>query len=180
LDAELKKSTKTTIFYLERSHRTETEMADTLIAEQQPKPVFEYRQPPAKRRKFMRKRTSDDEDDSLSKPQSHTDTDSAPHTNNCHDKRSAIEEDGGLGANASSLAELARLRKKAARSRQGLQLAVPTVKPTETKKDKDDGGGDEMSDERKEEERIKEEELARITGRFTQQTGQILDVDKHM
>lgn len=156
-------------------------MSDTLAVEQQQTPVFEYRQPPAKRRKFIRKRAaSDDEDDSLSKPQSPNTslpTSIGSSTDNLHP---TDENDEGLGANVSSLAELARLRKKAARSRQGLQLAVPIAKAVEKKKDEDDATEEGMTDEKKEEERIKAEELARITGRFTQQTGQILDVDKHM
>jgi hypothetical protein len=156
-------------------------MTDTLMAEQKPAPVFEYRQPPAKRRKFMRKRAgSDSEDESHSKPQMQSGNNVGLHDTNTDELQTGKDDDEGLGAHVSSLAELARLRKKAARSRQGLQLAVPTVKPTEAKKVKDCGGGDEISDEKKEEERLKAEELARITGRFTQQTGQILDVDKHM
>ncbi|RPA83581.1 hypothetical protein BJ508DRAFT_413258 [Ascobolus immersus RN42] len=152
-------------------------MADTLVAEQEPTAVFEYRQPPTKRRKFLRKRaSSDDEDENTPKVQSQGDGSISQNTSGGASK----DEDEGLGANVSSLAELARLRKKAARSRQGLQLAVPTVIPTESSKEKDSGCGDEVSDEKREEERLKAEELARITGRFAKQTGQILDVDKHM
>lgn len=75
----------------------------------------------------------------------------------------------------SNLASILRLRKKQSRPKRGLDIAelVPKVSSTDPASETPYQEDEEARD-------AAEQELAAVVNRFTHQTGQVLDVDKHM
>lgn len=165
------------------SHQLPTQSDDEMISKQQTinnikqmaeavsnaeSPVtFQYKAPSSRKRKFLRQRDYDDEEPAASNPTlvAAASTASATGTITISEPSTKAKNLDNEGEQP-SLVDIAKLRKKS-RSRQGLQLTVDTPK----------SGG---NGERNVKEGAKKAEFEVIGNRFTHQTGQVLDVDKHM
>lgn len=138
-----------------------------------PSPItFEYKAPPFKKRKFLRQRNVDEDEDRSKSPEQTATSTSNSGTTNLNETKARDSDSKARDEEPESdlsLAEITKLRKKNARIRQGLQLTVPT--PSGKEQDQPQNASEEGK---------RNAEIVAITNRFTHQTGQVLDVDKHM
>lgn len=121
--------------------------------------------PPPKKRKFIRRRA--DNDDTL--PETIQSTPPPP-------PESAVSPSPPADSEAPDLSTILRLRKKLTRPR-GLEVTAHKPTPQTNAAAPHLSPDDEAAASKAAEE---EEELQAVVNRFTHQTGQILDVDKHM
>lgn len=137
--------------------------------------------PPFKKRKFIRRRNEgDDSNDSetITTKTATTITAAAAQIPLSPSPPAHSPQPSEENSDAPNLSEILRLRKKITRTstRRGLEVTAPkpipiTISPTATHVPEDDAAAKEAAEEA---------ELQAVVNRFTHQTGQILDVDKHM
>lgn len=141
-----------------------------------PANLFEYRHT-AKKRRFIRKRDADtEENETASEGLQPSATSDAPGTNGEASSGEARNGDAmevdGEEEKGLSLAEILRRRRKPNRPK-GLDVVTPVPRISREPDSEAPPSEDEAVKET-------DQELQAVVNRFTHQTGQILDVDKHM